>query len=67
MNQLTLFDEPPRIHPRDTHVEREERPRLTGQNAAILVRLRQGHATNAELAAISLKYTSRVSDLRVAG
>ncbi len=41
--------------------------RLTGQNAAILARLRLGPATNAELAGLSLKYTSRVSDLRRAG
>ncbi|NLX57310.1 MAG: hypothetical protein GXY58_19545 [Planctomycetaceae bacterium] len=44
-----------------------ERPRLTGQNAAILERLKRGPATNRELAAISLKYTSRISDLRAAG
>lgn len=65
--QRTLFDEPPRITPRDTHVVQEERPRLTGQNQAILERLRRGPATNRELAAISLKYTSRTSDLRAAG
>ncbi|MHB8953525.1 MAG: hypothetical protein ACYC4U_11195 [Pirellulaceae bacterium] len=65
--QLTLFDQPPTIAPRDTHVEKEERPRLSGQNLAILERLQRGPATNRELAAISLKYTSRVSDLRAAG
>ena len=65
--QLSLFDQPPRLPPRDTHVEREERPRLTGQNLAILERLERGPATNRELAKISLKYTSRVSDLRAAG
>ena len=41
--------------------------RLSGQCAAILARLRQGPATNRELSAISLKYTSRTSDLRAAG
>jgi hypothetical protein len=41
--------------------------RLRGQNAAILQRLQQGPATNAELARISLKYTSRISDIRAAG
>ena len=46
---------------------RAERKRLTGQNAAILARLEQGAATNHELAALSLKYTSRLSDLRAAG
>jgi hypothetical protein len=44
-----------------------DRQRLRGQNAAILDRLRRGPATNAELASISLKYTSRLSDLRSAG
>ena len=49
------------------HGEPQDRPRLTGQNGAILERLRSGPATNQELAGISLKYTSRVSDLRKAG
>lgn len=66
--QLNLFlntpDDPP---PRDPHVHSGERPRLTGQNAAILRRLERGPATNRELAGISLKYTSRISDLRAAG
>ena len=44
-------------HPKDT-------PRLAGQNAAILTRLRQGPARNHELADIALKYTSRISDVR---
>ena len=44
-----------------------DRPRLSRQCALILERLRQGPATNAELAGTSLKYTSRVSDLRRAG
>ena len=51
--------------PRDTHVvEPEEVKRLTGQNAAIYARLRRGPATNVELAKMSLKYTSRLSDIR---
>lgn len=41
--------------------------RLSGQNLQIIERLRRGPATNAELAAIGLKYTSRVSDCRRAG
>lgn len=65
--QLSLFGAQHNIVPRDTHVEREERPRLTGQNAAILQRLQRGPATNKELAGIALKYTSRLSDLRAAG
>ena len=67
MNQLTLFDQPPRITPRDTHLAKAERPRLAGQNLAILERLQCGPATNRALAKISLKYTSRISDLRAAG
>lgn len=46
---------------------REDRKRLAGQNLAIYERLKLGPATNAELAAISLKYTSRVDDVRKAG
>lgn len=53
--------------PSDPNVAAVDRERLTGQNAVILDRLRRGPATNAELAAISLKYTSRISDLRAAG
>lgn len=45
----------------------EEEPRLSNQCAQILERLRQGHATNSELAGISLKYTGRISDLRQSG
>lgn len=65
--QLSLFDAPRKIAPRDTHVEKVERPRLTGQNQAVLERLQQGPATNFELNQIAIKYTSRVSDLRAAG
>jgi len=65
--QLSLFDAPRKILPRDTHVVRQERPRLSGQNQAIIERLRLGPATNRELAQIALKYTSRLSDLRAAG
>lgn len=66
MTQTTLdFDRP--VSPRDPNVDGLDVPRLTGQNAAILARLKAGPATNAELAAISLKYTSRVSDIRAAG
>lgn len=57
----------PVIEPRDPGVTDEEKPRLRGQCLAILERLRQGPATNRELAAISLKYTGRISDLRRAG
>lgn len=54
--------------PRDSHVaEPSEVVRLSGQNQAILERLRRGPCTNVELAKLSLKYTSRISDLRAAG
>lgn len=41
--------------------------RRGGQCAAILAALRAGPKTNAELAAISMKYTSRLSDIRKSG
>ena len=56
--------------PIDPHVEAEEVPRLSGQNAAILALFRAAprrRVTNLKLAQIALKYTSRVSDLRAAG
>jgi hypothetical protein len=55
------------IRPIDRHAQRDDMPRLAGQNLAVLARLQRGPATNQELAAISLKYTSRISDLRAAG
>lgn len=55
------------IPPRDWGVTAEEAPRLSAQNAAILARLQQGPASNAEIARLALKYTSRISDLRAAG
>ena len=57
----------PTFEPTDPHVEPRDASRLRGQNARVLARLRRGPASNAELAAISLKYTSRISDLRKAG
>ena len=60
---MTLWDLPPT----DPNVRPADVKRLTGQNAAVLARLRAGPATNAELAGIALKYTSRISDLRKAG
>ena len=64
------FDNPPakrRTPIIDKSVCTVERPRLQSQCDKILERLREGDATNAELAAISLKYTGRISDLRNAG
>ena len=65
--QPLLFDVVHQLHPRDPSVAAADRPRLSGQNAAILARLRTGPETNLTLAKISLKYTSRISDLRAAG
>jgi hypothetical protein len=56
------------IAPVDSHVtEPSECRRLSTQNATILARLQRGPCTNRELAGLSLKYTSRISDLRAAG
>lgn len=75
MKQRTFFDEEIArdnaikrgIGPRDPNVQAADVPRLTGQNALILERLRQGPATCRDLNAIALKYTSRISDLRAEG
>lgn len=45
----------------------QERERLSKQCSDILTRLEKGRATNKELSGLSLKYTSRISDLRAAG
>ena len=45
----------------------EDAPRLDSQCDRMLARLQKGAATNVELAGISLKYTSRLSDLRQLG
>lgn len=47
--------------------EAVEQSRLSKQCYQILELLRQGPATNVQLAGIALKYTSRISDLRKAG
>ena len=68
--QYMFFDNPtPATSPpaTDPNVEVADRPRLAGQNKRILERLKLGPATNRELAAMALKYTSRISDLRDAG
>lgn len=53
--------------PCDPHVLEADKQRLSGQCQVILDLLRAAPRTNVELAAVSLKYTSRVSDLRAAG
>jgi hypothetical protein len=57
------------IHPRDPHVtDRSDRLRLSAQCVRIIALFqKRGRVSNRELAAISLKYTSRISDLRDAG
>lgn len=67
--ELLPFDSEPEpvIQFADTNLEKEEKPRLSRQCREILERLKQGTATNKELAAIALKYTSRISDLRASG
>ena len=73
MNQLNLFDGDSDVRsklPRglcDPLIDERDKPRLSGQCMAILERLQRGPATNAELAALALKYTSRISDLRKNG
>lgn len=44
-----------------------DRPRTASQTQKIVERLKQGPASNLELAGIALKYTSRISDARAAG
>lgn len=53
---------PPEIAPIAAPVE--DLPRLKGQNGIILEYLRCGPMTNVQLAEVSLKYTSRISDIR---
>lgn len=51
----------------DPSIARDEQPRLNRQTQAVLARLQSGPATNFELSAVALKYTSRISDLRASG
>jgi hypothetical protein len=53
--------------PTNVSVDKRDRSRLVGQNLAVYERLLRGPATNVDLAGISLKYTSRISDVRAAG
>jgi hypothetical protein len=63
MTQQTLFDDaPPTPGP-----PAQDRERLGRQCQAVLDRLRRGPTSNYDLALISLKYTSRISDLRAKG
>lgn len=77
MNQPSLFKDPTRgqaepkesAHPfpAEERAQKVKEKRLSNQCQRILERLQKGPATNVELAAISLKYTSRISDLRKLG
>ncbi len=72
MTQTLFFYDPPAkparvVIPVNVTVEKQDRKRLAGQNLAVYERLLRGPATNVELAGISLKYTSRISDVRAAG
>ena len=55
------------IPPRDPNIKPGHRLKAGSQNSIILAALREGPLKNYELARISLKYTSRISDLREAG
>jgi hypothetical protein len=59
--------DPPAIPPCDPNAAPGAAVRLSRQSEAILDRLRKGRASNRELAALALKYTSRMSDIRAAG
>ena len=59
-------DELPLFETTDPNVQEDDVLRLTGQNKAIYARLCKGSATNDELATLSRKYTSRISDIRKA-
>ena len=68
--QSSLFDHPAKsdsntsLQPIDPNACVVDLPRLRGQNLAVLERLMAGPATNDELARLSRKYTSRISDVR---
>ncbi|MEX2287446.1 MAG: hypothetical protein WD648_10175 [Planctomycetaceae bacterium] len=57
----------PSVPPADPLVSSIDHKRLGSQNQEILERLRRGPATNKQLAAISINFTRRISDLKKAG
>ncbi len=60
--------EPPTdIEPCDPNVDPRDAGRLSDQCRTILALLQDRPRSNVELAAVGLKYTSRISDLRKAG
>ena len=60
MTQRTLFHDTATLAPTDPHVEPDDVPRLTGQNKAVLERLKAGEATSLELSKYSLNYRARI-------
>jgi len=66
--QGSFFDGPARpVEPRHRAVAPEARPRLSRQCRAVLLLLRGGPRTGAELAAITHRFGGRIYDLRGAG
>jgi hypothetical protein len=57
----------PEIELADTRLSESEKRRLSKQCRHILSMLRERRRTNVELAKVSLKYTSRISDLQKSG
>lgn len=51
----------------DKELPEAAQPRVSKHATRILARLREGPVSNRELSAISLKYTGRISDLRMNG
>ena len=51
----------------DNRIHPDEKTRLNRQCLAIIKRLLESNATNRELSTTSLKYTSRLSEIRHAG
>lgn len=64
---MTSPDMTPIIHAADPNVNAGDIKRLCRQSLEILARLRQGAATNMELAAITHRFSARIFDLRSAG
>jgi hypothetical protein len=64
---MSEFDDLPLFKMADHRLSQEEKPRISSQCQKILDRLREGVATNRELSALSMKYTSRISDIRASG
>ncbi len=67
IRQMSLFDAPRPIPTTDPSVKPESKPRLSRQCRLILSRLREGPATNGDLAGIALRFPNRIHELRRAG